>query len=61
LSINVQKTEVTEEAGGTYTTHIEWSRESFTRSEPLPGEAEAGEMTTDYKDEILRMVFPKSQ
>jgi HSP20 family molecular chaperone IbpA len=61
LTINVQKTEVIEGDEGSYTTHIEWSRESFTRTGLLPGDAQAGGMTTDYKDQILRMVFPKNE
>jgi HSP20 family molecular chaperone IbpA len=60
LTINVQKTVMNEETGEDYR-HVEWSRESFTRIAPLPGEVESQEMTTNYEDDVLTVTFPKNQ
>jgi HSP20 family molecular chaperone IbpA len=58
LRINVEKTEGYEETEGPFTTRIEWHRESFTHTEPLPEGVQTGKMATGYKEQILRMVFP---
>ena len=60
LTINAEKTEMNEESGDHYS-QGEWSRESFTRITPLPGEVEANKFVTSYEDGVLTVTFPKNQ
>jgi len=60
LTINVEKTVMNEESGDNYN-QVDWSRESFTRITPLPGEVEPKEMVTSYEDGVLSVTFPKNQ
>ena len=60
LNINVQNTQLKQETRENYN-NIEWIRESFTRTVPLPTRVQSQKMITDYKDGVLNLTLPKSQ
>jgi len=60
LTVQAEKTEMNEASGDDYS-QGEWTRESFTRITPLPGEVQDKELVTTYEDGVLTVTFPKSQ
>jgi len=58
LTVQVERTEMDETSGDDYS-RVEWSRETFTRVAPLPGEVQPTEPGISYEDGVLTLTFPK--